>query len=1005
MDSHHFFSFRPELKPHSYTPSEDHPTEFILILDKDGSALGISHTEKRLTERMNQNRTIGEIVQQMVSEDIAILSTLRRLLWDLDRYGFLKTSPWPISPGHAWGYWGIPLNSCAIFVSRIFPEFLEKRLGRILLSPYFGAASLVIFLFLLFKNRSLFYEERLMLIGDSVALALLVVLLSLPAGLLICNWFTTAVLKAIHPAPVRCLADYRFGIPLFRLDGRRIRALPTKKALYAAFSPILAILLLAGIGLQLAAIGEGIRRAWLFHVANAFCLSCFLMLLPVNSTVLSREIVLRLRGDSVFWTMTRAVRKTFRSFIHPEWQNAPHERLFWGWGIWSIVGTLILIRMITTFFRRDFPILLNHFLQEENSVLLILLLVITATACAFFVAAILTFFGWLIREVIREVRRRFWPHHDHVLVLIGVSSLLFFLSQIYWSSSSMPQQTHHFLVMICGGILAGTACLCRRYEKGGFEPLVTLILFFAALLLLLAGLENVWFRPQGEISSDTNVFLWLHLTIASVFLVYYVILHAVRFTRISQRSASRNEAVVITFIGFVLILSLACFPLFQQTRAGEIGRIVMISYLIVTVSLSAWRGRLRNHSFSYLICGLLLLTSGRLWNPAIGPAGAGDFLSAAGVVFALGGLCLRQSILSKTVLTRQDAISRQPLHDRWTYGDIGNEFLIVARHIYNATPQINIAADMNSEKARLFFHQLNALTGAQTLRAIFRRAAMEIPWKEIQPVCHLIPVQVAIPRLTDWTEDRILQLFKKIPTFLHIGDEINKIMRRARFAVFDANDTIIRQTEKGGLLYIIADGRVSIEHHHAFGHTVLAVFTAGNFVGEIGFLSGGERTATVRALETTLTLAIHRNEIDASMPRLQTAIREAEAGQSWLQFLKKAKVIREFPPSLGDRVGLESQHIYLDRFQTLPLETDAMANEIVVLLAGECSLLREGTSQTITAGSIAGLENLIEKTPYSGVLRAEVPSHLLLVQSHLFLEAITELLTPIQILQAEETKT
>ncbi len=322
--------------------------------------------------------------------------------------------------------------------------------------------------------------------------------------------------------------------------------------------------------------------------------------------------------------------------------------------------------------------------------------------------------------------------------------------------------------------------------------------------------------------------------------------------------------------------------------------------------------------------------------------------------------------------------------------------------MYNAQPRIDLPSEVDKDKTRSFLNKLDALTGPKVMRALFRRAAVSIPWRETLNISQLMPLHVPIPQLSQLTEERVYRLLKKVPTFLHIGDEIEKVVNKTRLAVFDAGNTLIHQGEKEGFLFVIVQGRLAVEHDHSFGHTVLAVLSEGGFVGEIGFLSGGERTASVRALDTALTLCIHRDDIGPDMPLMQKAVQEAESGRSWLQLLSKAQVIREFPLPLRARVGLESQHIHLDRGQTLPLESDPVKRDILVILSGQPSLIDKGQVHSLKEGGIIGLEETLENRMLSGVIRAETPCHAILIERRLFLDTLIELLTPKQILKAAE---
>ena len=998
------FAFRPRLKAHTFKPSEDHPTEFLLLSEEEGTALGISLEEKRLLELFDGNGNVADIVKRMMRDHIASLKTLRRLLWDLDRYGFLEESPWAMNAHYeAWGYWGFSTPSCRPF--SYFPLLgpLEAWIGRLLRHPATGGIAVVMFAGSIGYERSLFQKVGLLLIHDSVALAMLVMILSFLAGCLIASWLTAMVLQAVHPAPLQCLADYRFGIPLLRLDARRLRILPWKQSLAAVISPTLALWLLAGIGWLIAGHSQGTRQEWLFHTSLALGLAGLFLILPWNSTVLSREIVYRLRMNSVFWTMSRAIKKAFRSLIHYQHEGVPHEELFLGWGIWAAISTLVLIRLITFTFRWDFPILVGYFLKEENALVLTLLFILLAVGGAALVAAFTTFCLWLMRELARELRHRYWPQQDLLLVSLGCGILIFLVAQILWAFKQQPGTSSPWIPLLCGGGLAAAGAAAWRKNRGGFEPRINPILLFGVLLTMLHGTGLMVFFKNTPIASLTN-----QMTAACVLLlildIYLMILCFGKLTAASDSPASGSRMNTLLLPGICIIVSILVggwMPM--QNHLGTLSRIWRILFILTVVivgSMPLRRMSLRNHSSITISGALLLMQMGWFWNPSVGPAATSDLLTAAGTLLALGGLSLRLSAASKTALGLMK--TEVSLVTAGNLAALCDRLLSAAAELYQAKPKIAVPPEGNDEAVRRFLQSLHEFTGAEAMRVLIRRIALDAPWEATQRLCSFLPVQVNIPRLSDWSTERMIKFLLKVPTFLHVGDELKPIAARARFALYESGETLIRQGERGEELLIIGDGRVVVEEDHTFGHTVLAILASGDFVGEIGFLSGAERTASVRALQPTLALVIHRREIDDTTPLTLAAIREAESGKSWLQAVAKADVFREFPPSLSARVGLESQQVHLHQGQTLLLESKSLEKTVAVLLTGQGLLFRNGESELLNEGTVIGLVESLKNEPLRGFVRAESPCRVLLVERDLLMEAIMELLTPKEVLHSEE---
>lgn len=77
-------------------------------------------------------------------------------------------------------------------------------------------------------------------------------------------------------------------------------------------------------------------------------------------------------------------------------------------------------------------------------------------------------------------------------------------------------------------------------------------------------------------------------------------------------------------------------------------------------------------------------------------------------------------------------------------------------------------------------------------------------------------------------------------------------------AIFPEGAELMHQGDEPDCLYVILSGRVNVvrEHPHLSTPIVLAQLGPGEVVGEMGLLDGEPRSATVTALEETVTVAI-----------------------------------------------------------------------------------------------------------------------------------------------------
>ncbi|MEM6959501.1 MAG: cyclic nucleotide-binding domain-containing protein [Myxococcota bacterium] len=79
---------------------------------------------------------------------------------------------------------------------------------------------------------------------------------------------------------------------------------------------------------------------------------------------------------------------------------------------------------------------------------------------------------------------------------------------------------------------------------------------------------------------------------------------------------------------------------------------------------------------------------------------------------------------------------------------------------------------------------------------------------------------------------------------------------------FEAGGVIMTQGEAGKVMYLVMNGRVKVETETPGGTLHLAELGRGACVGEVSVLTGGPRTATVKAVDAVdaVGLAAHRGE-------------------------------------------------------------------------------------------------------------------------------------------------
>ncbi|MCW1384384.1 Crp/Fnr family transcriptional regulator [Novosphingobium sp. KCTC 2891] len=90
-------------------------------------------------------------------------------------------------------------------------------------------------------------------------------------------------------------------------------------------------------------------------------------------------------------------------------------------------------------------------------------------------------------------------------------------------------------------------------------------------------------------------------------------------------------------------------------------------------------------------------------------------------------------------------------------------------------------------------------------------------------------------------------------------DELADIIARAQVRAFKAGQPLIAQGDKGDTLYIVLKGLARVSMVAANGREIVLDYAEpGHVLGEIAFLDGGERTASVDAIDPVEALCLSR---------------------------------------------------------------------------------------------------------------------------------------------------
>ncbi len=127
------------------------------------------------------------------------------------------------------------------------------------------------------------------------------------------------------------------------------------------------------------------------------------------------------------------------------------------------------------------------------------------------------------------------------------------------------------------------------------------------------------------------------------------------------------------------------------------------------------------------------------------------------------------------------------------------------------------------------------------------------------------------------------QALASIPLFSELApDQLETIAACLRRRTFDEREVIVRRDTPGDALFIITSGKVKVSVPSDEGETIIRVFSAGDFFGELSILDGENRAADVIALEPTHALMLSAADMRASIakyPVIATAFLRELAGR------------------------------------------------------------------------------------------------------------------------------
>lgn len=108
-----------------------------------------------------------------------------------------------------------------------------------------------------------------------------------------------------------------------------------------------------------------------------------------------------------------------------------------------------------------------------------------------------------------------------------------------------------------------------------------------------------------------------------------------------------------------------------------------------------------------------------------------------------------------------------------------------------------------------------------------------------------------------------MQFLKTVPFFNELSKrQLKKVSEIVYERSYDVGEMIFEEGQPAAALFLIVEGQVSVEILKEKFTAKLAVLDKGAFFGEMALLDEAPRSASVRVMEPTKTLALYRNDLN-----------------------------------------------------------------------------------------------------------------------------------------------
>ena len=960
---------KPQLIPTETKTLPDGAGGQTAIIARDSRHAMIVDESELACMRELDGSSVREIACRIWKQGAMPLTALGRLLGDLDRNGFLSSGALPAldesrrdtrysrllaKRGKAPAVEAMPANSAM------------AAAGRFLASPAALALCVLVMAAACFVWRYRPADSMFLVIGDSTALGAVFALVTAFTVSWLSVWLQSLALAAAVGFRIPLSVESTAGAPLPWLDltpvlaeSKRVRICTT------AVAPVMMLTLgSAGYLLCRGLMDSALAPDIALQIALGSWISFLLYTSPWWFSPLSHFMVVYLRRSSPARLASDAAYGLIHSLFGSS--KAGPEEHGGLWGLWVVAWPLLALRLLSLIFRRNLPVLTNMLAEEAGTPAFWGLLILAAVLAGGILFAVLSTAWLFVSGIDRMVRRRFWPEWANMLILVGVIgalAVLWHVDQPDAFQASMIAPGVRVLLAIAASIAIWKTIRKDMWSLDAAAMTALSIVIASHIVGGSAGQGAAMVSSVNEYASSSAA--WIAGSSCGWAAVSLLVLTAL-FVLEERGSIWGGSALIAGIVGGIIGSSIPG-PVFSHIPAG-------FSFGVLFVrAIASLPGRDRP-AWLWLLASAVLNGAGGCLIVRSEWTGMGEFVCQASLVMMIAAIIARAAARSYYWSDPQTGADREP------YALLGDEIRAL---VGLAHPAVAPGAEF-----AVIARKAERCLGTDTWRSILVHWIPDLTWKDaVELLGKAHPVDSLAPDMSEWDDGRVGQALARVPCLRECGIDPKLLGASARMLVARPGDVLIRQGVRDDALFAIVKGRVAIElEESGIRVTRLAVLEEGAYVGEISFMTGRPRTATVRAVESLTAIVLRRCDVDAAWPEASRHIHQAAADRAWSRQIRGFPVFNEMPESLFLRTILQGETHSLESGEKLP-EHIAGERPVIAVLEGE---VRAGGIH-VGAGGLDGIGDLWQPDLEAAGIEAAAASRVVTIPRALMREAVDEI--------------